>query len=174
MKIIEVVELNENSVKIGEEKNPLAMRYFDDNGGLPSGNYDENDISGIWVHLEGKHTNFAKYAYRSIDNSTMIPGCIFKNYLINEMIGKKVIVDAEWLKENDPETLSYIMDSEYCDFAEEETVLEIQFDEGGTRSYACSESATCDIPSQNQPPWWDGSWGDWKIEDIQLYYKKLK
>ena len=85
MKVIEVVELNENSVKIGEEKNPLAMRYFDDNGGLPSGNYDENDISGIWVHLEGKHTNFAKYAYRSIDNSTLIPGYIFKNYLIDEL-----------------------------------------------------------------------------------------
>ena len=126
--------------------------------------FDENDYFN--VYFDGEEI-YAEWEEGFIAE-------IVREKMINEMIGKKVIVDAEWLKGNDSATLNYIMDSEYCDFAEEETVLEIQFDEGGTRSYACSESATCDIPSQNQPPWWDGSWGDWKIEDIQLYYKKLK
>jgi|GEM_PF-3900048 len=77
MKIKEV-KLNKNGVEVGEEENPLAMRYFSDNGNLPSGDFDVDDIEGTWVHIEGEHTNFAKYAYRSIDNSTLIPENIFR------------------------------------------------------------------------------------------------
>ena len=87
MKIIEVVELNEKGVKVDEVNKGTVgeIRYFEDNNGICSGNYCIDDISGIWVHLEGEHTNFSKYAYRSIDDTTLVPESIFKNHLINEM-----------------------------------------------------------------------------------------
>jgi len=78
MKIINILELNENGVNVEEQDNEFAIRYFDDNGGFPGGNFDENDIEGIWVLLEEKHTEFDVYAYRSIDDSTLVPINVFR------------------------------------------------------------------------------------------------
>lgn len=80
MKVIETIQLNEKGVNVKEQDNPMATRYFDDNGGLPKGNYDENNIFGSWVVVEGKH-EFKKYAYRTIDNCTLVPEEIFKKSL---------------------------------------------------------------------------------------------
>ena len=96
-----------------------------------------------------------------------------RNDMINEMAGNNVIVNASWLKKNDSETLAYIMDSKYCDFEEKDLKLEIQFDEGGCRYYACAEWAECETPSQNQPPWWEDEWEDWETEDIEKHYNEL-
>ncbi|MFW6243008.1 MAG: hypothetical protein ACOC2W_02520 [bacterium] len=69
MKVWAVVKLDEKG--IGEVN---KMRYFDDNGGLPEGNYSENDIAGKWVMIEGKIEVEDKitYAYREVDNTTLI------------------------------------------------------------------------------------------------------
>lgn len=82
--IIEIVELNEYGVRIEEQDHPLPFHYFDDNGGSPDGNYDENNIAGTWVVLDGKH-EIGTYAYRSIDDCTLVKEKDFKNYLINEL-----------------------------------------------------------------------------------------
>ena len=73
MKIIEVLELNENGVSVDDVNlgTPAEVRYFDDNCGLPDGNFDENNIAGNWVHLEGKH-EIGTFAYRQIDDSTLV------------------------------------------------------------------------------------------------------
>lgn len=84
IEIIDFVELNENGIRVEEQHNPFAIRFFDDNGSLPEGNYDENDIAGSWVVVEGK-CEIGKYAYRSSDNCTLIDERDFKNYLINEL-----------------------------------------------------------------------------------------
>jgi hypothetical protein len=82
--IIEIVELNEYGVRIEEQDHPLPFHYFDDNGGSPDGNYDENAIAGTWVVLDGRH-EIGTYAYRSIDDCTLVKEKDFKNYLINEL-----------------------------------------------------------------------------------------
>ena len=97
----------------------------------------------------------------------------WRKEMIKKMAGKNVDVDYGWLKENDPETLAYIQENKYCDFQEEETVLEVQFDENGTRYYVCAKWAECETPSQNQPPWWEDSWGNWETKDIAKYYNEL-
>ena len=179
MKIKEV-KLNKNGVEVGEEENPLAMRYFSDNGNLPSGDFDVDDIKGTWVHIEGEHTNFAKYAYRSIDNSTLIPENIFRKKLINEMDGERVLLDEEWLEEHDPETLGWITSSEYWGRGYDrkpdrsQVVVELQFDKSGVKYYADLEGSKDRWPSQNQPEWGDGNWEDWAVEEIEKYYKLLK
>src|SRR5690554_3499263 len=82
--IVEIVELNEYGVRVEEQDLPLplATRYFDDNGGSPDGNYDENNIAGTWVVLDGKH-EIGTYAYRSIDHCTLVKEKDFRNYLMN-------------------------------------------------------------------------------------------
>src|SRR5690554_2273150 len=82
--IVEIVELNEYGVRVEEQDLPLplATRYFDDNGGSPEGNYDENNIAGTWVVLDGKH-EIGTYAYRSIDHCTLVKEKDFRNYLMN-------------------------------------------------------------------------------------------
>jgi len=85
MKIIETVELTKSGVKVSDQDNPMAVRYFNDNGNLPDGNFDKDKIKGEWIHLEGEHREFEIYAYRTIDNSTLVPTKIFKNYLISQI-----------------------------------------------------------------------------------------
>jgi hypothetical protein len=183
MKIIETVELTKSGVKVSDQDNPMAVRYFNDNGNLPDGNFDESQIAGEWVHLEGKHTNLETYAYRSIDNSTLVPVDIFREKMIKEMEGESVIVDAEWIEENDPHLLDWITSSNYWgrgyDFTPErsEAIVELQFDEEGVRYYGDFESReTSDkYPSQNQGPWGEDEWEDWgDIEQLKKYYLLVK
>lgn len=73
IEIIDIVELNRNGIRIEEENLPLpfATMYFDDNGGSPDGNYDEDAIAGTWAVVKGRH-EVGIYAYRSIDDVTLI------------------------------------------------------------------------------------------------------
>lgn len=80
--IVDFVELNEYGVRVEEQDHPLPLHYFDDNGGSPDGNYDEDNIAGTWVVLDGKH-EIGTYAYRSIDHCTLIKEEDFRNYLMN-------------------------------------------------------------------------------------------
>lgn len=83
-KVIDVMELNYQGINVEETSNPGAVKYFSDNGSLPSGKYKMREIQGYWVHLEGKHINeFDKYAYRAIDSSTLVPMDIFYNYFMS-------------------------------------------------------------------------------------------
>ena len=81
--IVDFVELNEYGVRVEEQDLPLpfATRYFDDNGGSPDGNYDEDNIAGTWVVLDGKH-EIGTYAYRSIDHCTLVKEKDFIKYMI--------------------------------------------------------------------------------------------
>lgn len=74
MKIVDVVELNKNGVEIEKEDSPVADRWFDDNGALPNGNFDENEIAGEWLVIDGKLyiDENTTYAYRTIDNTTLV------------------------------------------------------------------------------------------------------
>lgn len=79
--IVDFVELNEYGVRVEEQDHPLPLHYFDDNGGSPDGNYDENAIAGTWVVLDGKH-EIGTYAYRSIDHCTLVKEKDFIKYMI--------------------------------------------------------------------------------------------
>lgn len=89
MKIIKIVYLNQNGVRVEEQENPLAFRYFNDNGRLPDGNFDENNIAGFWVVVEGKH-EVGTYAYRSIDDCTLIKEESFRNYQLLQKLLKEL------------------------------------------------------------------------------------
>lgn len=76
MKIVDVVELNQKGINVEEAGQEFATRYFDDNGGLPDGNFDKDNIAGWWIIVDGKlepaeNANIV-YAYRSVDNTTLI------------------------------------------------------------------------------------------------------
>ena len=178
---MKVLKLNEKGVEVREEENPMALRYryFDDNGGMPSGNYNEDDIAGEWVLVEGEHTNYDMYAYRSIDDTTLIPAEIYRIKLIEELTGERLLLDAEQLEENDPEMLDWITSSKYWGRGYDrkpdpsEAIVELQFGEEGVTYYADLEGSKDRWPSQNQPPWGEDSWEDWAVEEIEKYYKKL-
>src|SRR5690606_36550709 len=80
--VIEIVYLNHNGIRIEEQENPLAFMYFNDNGSLPEGNFDETNVAGTWVVVSGKH-EVGTYAYRSIDHCTLVKEKDFINYLMN-------------------------------------------------------------------------------------------
>ena len=83
IEIIDIVELNRNGIRIEEENLPLPLPtlYFDDNGWSPDGNYDEDNIAGTWVVLDGKH-EIGTYAYRSIDHCTLVKEKDFIKYMV--------------------------------------------------------------------------------------------
>ena len=176
---MKVLKLNEKGIKINEEDNSMAMRYFSDNGGMPDGNYDEDDIAGTWVLISGEHTNYDMYAYRSIDDTTLIPLEIYRIKLIEELTGERLLLDSKWLEENDPEMLDWITSSKYWGRGSDrkpdpsEAIVELQFGEEGVQYYASTEGHQDFWPSQNQPPWGEDSWEDWAVEAIEKYWKKL-
>jgi hypothetical protein len=103
-----------------------------------------------------------------------------KEQMIAELVGKTVIVNAKWCKENDDEELlDFITSSNNWGKGIErklekaEAVIEMQFDEGGVTYYADYESSKDDYPSQNQPPWGDDSWDGWDIEAVEKVYRKI-
>jgi hypothetical protein len=93
--IIEIVYLNQNGIKIEEENHPLPFRYFNDNGSLPEGNYNENAIEGTWVLVDGKH-EVGTYAYRTIDDCTLIVEEDLREYLISELEKNYIDVNENW------------------------------------------------------------------------------
>jgi len=133
---------------------------------------------------------------RGMDRSSFIRHCIenelpnpkeviimTREEMIKEMVGENVVVNAEWIEENDPHLLDWITKSNYWgrgyDYNPErsEAIVELQFDEGGVRYYADFESSDSQDrwPSQNQEPWGEDEWEDWgDIEQLKKYYMLVK
>lgn len=102
--------------------------------------------------------------------------------MIDKLKGNSLMVDAEWLKENDPEMLDWIISSNYWgrgvdkELTENDVILEIFFTENGTQYYVTYKGHKDeDCPSRNQPVWGEDNWEDWgETEQINNYYEKLK
>jgi hypothetical protein len=186
MKIIENVELTKSGVKISDQDNPMAVRYFNDNGNLPDGNFEEDEIAGEWVHLEGKHTDFETYAYRSIDNSTLVPVGIFKKTLINQIVGTKITLTKAELEnkaeinevweeiatesiEKTKENFASKEGWEGYDFTDD-YLYQLEFDEGGIRYYEGVEERYLDIPVAEES--WDEP--QWSAGKIKMLIEGLK
>ena len=103
MNIIDIIELNKNGIDVNEP-HEFATRYFNDNGGLPDGNYDESDLSGKWLLIKGKQDKFDVYAYRTIDHSTLVLVKVYikDNPFINDLFyqinGQDFVDGVEWGK----------------------------------------------------------------------------
>lgn len=93
IKIIEIVKLNRNGIKIEEQANPLPFLYFNDNGGLPKGNFDETNVAGTWVLVDGR-CEIGTFAYRRINHRTLVKEEDLRNFLIDEL--KKNYIDENW------------------------------------------------------------------------------
>jgi len=103
-----------------------------------------------------------------------------KEQMIAELVGKTVVVTAEWCKENDDEELLDSITSSNNwgkgierKLEKSEAIIEMHFDEGGVTYYADYESSKDDYPSQNQPPWGEDSWDNWDIEAVEKVYRKM-
>ena len=104
MEIVDVVELNQRGVEVEEEDSPVATRYFDDNGGLPEGNFVENNIKGRWIVIDRElKANKGIIAYRQIDDTTLVKCDNFEFGFDQELAKKnditgdyeKIVVDVE-------------------------------------------------------------------------------
>jgi predicted DNA-binding protein len=130
---------------------------------------------------------------RGVNRSSFIRHCIEKELpnpkeviimtreeMIEELTGERLLLDAEWLMKNDPEMLSRLTSNKYWGRGHDrkpdplEAIVELNFDEGGVAYYANLETSPDKYPSQNQPPWGEDHWEDWKTEDIKKYYMLVK
>ena len=102
--------------------------------------------------------------------------------MINEMIGERILLDAEWLEENDPELFEWITSSKYwgrgyeVNIETKDAVVEMNFEACGIACKATFKDHPDGVKQSldNQPVWGDGKWEDWSTEDIEKYYKMLK
>lgn len=186
MKIIETVELIKSGVKVSDQDNPMAVRYFNDNGNLPDGNFDENQIAGEWVHLEGQHTNFETYAYRSIDNSTLVPTEIFKETLINKIKSTKITLTKVELEEKaeinevwEEIAIESIQATKEKTFSKEgwkdieltdDYLYQLEFDKGGIRYYEGTEERYLEEPVGEEG--WDEP--QWSPKEIKMLIDGLQ
>jgi hypothetical protein len=186
MKIIEIVELTKSGVKVSDQDNPMAVRYFNDNGNLPDGNFDENQIAGEWVHLEGQHANFEIYAYRSIDNSTLVPADIFKEKLISQIAGARItLTKAELEEKAEINEVWEEIATESIQATKEKTfskdgwrdieltddyLYQLEFDEGGIRYYEGTEERYLEEPVGEEG--WDEP--QWSPKEIKMLIDGLE
>lgn len=186
MKIIETVKLTKSGVKVSDQDNPMATRYFNDNGNLPDGNFDESQIAGEWVHLEGQHTNFETYAYRSIDNSTLVPVSVFKEKLISQIAGTRITLTKSELEEKaeinevwDEIATESIRATKEKTFSKEgwkdveftdEYLYQIEFTEEGLRYYEGTEERYLEEPVGEEG--WDEP--QWSPKEIKILIDGLQ
>jgi len=106
---------------------------------------------------------------------------MIREEMIKQMEGERILLDAEWLEENDEEMIDWITSNKYWGRGYDrkpdpsEAIVEFKFDEGGVDYYADFEGNDSNDrwPSQNQPPWGEDTWEDWTVEEIEKYWKKL-
>jgi hypothetical protein len=103
-----------------------------------------------------------------------------KGKMINDMIGKSIIVDAKWCKGHDEELLDWVTSSKYWgrgyneEIPAKKAIIELKFDEDGVRYCAAFKGyKDDDCPSRNQPPWGEDSWDDWDYKAIKKYYDEF-
>ena len=111
----------------------------------------------------------------------------YREFMIKELIGNRIKVDAEWLKENDIELLYWIIGSEYWgkgyneynkekELTSDMAVVELHFNEGGVGYIATHNDGKIDVRQalNNQPYWGEDDWEDWdNLEVIEKYYRKI-
>jgi hypothetical protein len=106
---------------------------------------------------------------------------ITKQEITQELKGNTVVVDAEWLEENDPEMLDWVTSSDYWgrgfDFVPErnQAIVKIEFDENGVRFYSTFQNHPQGVKQSlnNQPAWGEDNWEDWDdIEALKAYYNQ--
>jgi len=177
---IEVLELDEWGADVNDNNRgtPGEIQYFDDNGGLPGGNYNKDNIAGKWVLVpfDCRNDNL-EFAYRTIDGSTLIKA----DSLLEDLKGESLVAGAEWFQENDPETLDWVLNSKYWGRGydrkvdPEEAIIEIYFGEGGTRLYATVAGSKGESsPSQNQPPWCETSYSNETADMLFKYWLEIE
>lgn len=99
IEIVKIVELNKNGIRVEEQENPLPFLYFNDNGRLPKGNFDKNNVAGTWVLVDGR-CEIGTFAYRRTNHRTLVKEKDLRNYLIEELGKNRIDVDENWdLKE---------------------------------------------------------------------------
>jgi len=97
--------------------------------------------------------------------------------LIIDLIGQSITKSAEWLQENDPQLLDWIVSSKYWGrgFDEEPdrsaAVVELYFWDSGVGYTATFEGHPEGVRQSlnNQPTWGQDNWEDWENETIKLY-----
>jgi hypothetical protein len=110
----------------------------------------------------------------------MIKQIMTREEMIEEMTGERILLDAEWLEENDPEMLDWITDSKYWDMGYEKTPsrekawVRLEFDEGGVRYIATTEEVDVEQSLNHQIPWGEDSWEDWNDIELIQYYNEMQ
>jgi hypothetical protein len=100
--------------------------------------------------------------------------------MIREMRGERILLDAEWLEENDPKILDWITSLKYWDrgynikLDRSQVVVELQFDKSGVKYFGDLKCSKDKYPSLNQSIWGEDNWQDWSIGKIEKYYKLLR
>ena len=100
-----------------------------------------------------------------------------KKEIINQLKGKTVLADYDWLKKNDPEQIDWVYSSEYWgrgfDYTpdEREMYLELYFNECGVAYIATYESHPQGVRQSlnNQPHWGEDNYEDWEKEQLEKY-----
>ena len=111
---------------------------------------------------------------------------MIKEKMIEKLVEKgSIVVDSGWLKKNDEDLYYYLKEklqsfvADKANTADEENMklfeageylIELVFDEGGTRVYAGETQQVIN----NQPPWSEDSWEDWETEMIEKYYWSIQ
>jgi len=101
---------------------------------------------------------------------------------IISLIGHNLIRSAEWLEENDPELLDWIVSSKYWGRGFDEkpdrsaAVVELYFWDSGVGYTATFKSHPEGIRQSlnNQPTWGLDDWEDWEDEQLELYCNELR
>ena len=101
-----------------------------------------------------------------------------KQEMIDKMIGRKVWVDAGWLKKNDSIMLDWIQENVDHTSKPSGIITKLEFDEGGVRYYTTNVSTVRTIVEayhnlDEQPPWGEDRWMDWEFEMVKKYYDEL-
>jgi hypothetical protein len=110
----------------------------------------------------------------------MIKQIMTREEMIEEMTGERILLDAEWLEENDPEMLDWITSSKYWDMGYEKTPsrekawVRLEFDEGGVRYIATTEEVDVEQSLNHQIPWGEDSWEDWNDIELIQYYNEMQ
>ena len=98
-----------------------------------------------------------------------------KDEMIEEMIGQRVQVNAEWLEENDQDLLEWVVSRNYWNRGpnRDTALVEIQFTEEEIQYTVTTTDDDVAKAIANQEPWGCDIWDDWDKEDVELYYNLL-
>ena len=103
--------------------------------------------------------------------------------MIKQMEGERILLDAEWLIENDEEMLEWIIASKYwgrghenIEIKPEDAMLELHFGSRGVTYNVTFEGHPEGVEQSlnNQPPWGEDTLEDWEDEELITYYNEMQ